>query len=513
MTGTPRNELNKIRNEMERDNKDLSQDDVEPSASLLRGGRLVAEVDEAALTFYERVKGMIWYLLYLLYSASFGMKNVVSNHPKREIHERIETNESNTFSSSGENKSEKEGASEGLESRENNTNSSSSNDKTKSGEYVLHRPPKKPGGGEVYENNTATTIPCGTASEQENSRKTITDILEKKEAPDIVQLEKKTYLHKKGTLPWSDYSGGHRMVTSNKDGMKNQVTTTAEKEDDADSTATVTTAAVTSVCESGWGDDSTEVLAETTTLNDQIYVFGKRRCVKPGRKWRTPTSQVCNEKEQSKLDTAENLQARTIKGIFMFGSAARTMTETETKGSLPALQEVPSYQEIVGNQVKTTKKPGRWSRIGNFRVETKKTQGSNHMGNTTEKRRKTVSTPRKINPYVLRNRELKIEEGKRAKRKVINWKRRQQQKLEQNTEVLDVSEFLRKKFIKETRNKMRRINTQEQISNNVVKKSIGTTYISEIEEWCRFCLEKRQQSSSAVMFARFRSNRRYKPGD
>ena len=60
---------------------------------------------------------------------------------------------------------------------------------------------------------------------------------------------------------------------------------------------------------------------------------------------------------------------------------------------------------------------------------------------------------------------------------------------------------------------MRRINTQEQISNNVVKKSIGTTYISEIEEWCIFCLEKHQQSSSAVMFARFRSNRRYKPGD
>ena len=52
---------------MERDNKELSQDDVEPSASLLRGGRLVAEVDEAALTFYERVKGMMRYLLYLLF--------------------------------------------------------------------------------------------------------------------------------------------------------------------------------------------------------------------------------------------------------------------------------------------------------------------------------------------------------------------------------------------------------------------------------------------------------------
>ena len=49
---------------MERDNKDPSQDDVESSVFLLRGGRLVAEVDEAARTLYERVKGMMWYLLY-----------------------------------------------------------------------------------------------------------------------------------------------------------------------------------------------------------------------------------------------------------------------------------------------------------------------------------------------------------------------------------------------------------------------------------------------------------------
>ena len=57
---------------MERDNKDPSQDDVESSVFLLRGGRLVAEVDEAGRTPYERVKGMMWYLLYFLYSASVG---------------------------------------------------------------------------------------------------------------------------------------------------------------------------------------------------------------------------------------------------------------------------------------------------------------------------------------------------------------------------------------------------------------------------------------------------------
>ena len=40
-------------------------------------------------------------------SALIGMKTVVSNSTNEEIHERIETNGSNKFSSSGENESEK----------------------------------------------------------------------------------------------------------------------------------------------------------------------------------------------------------------------------------------------------------------------------------------------------------------------------------------------------------------------------------------------------------------------
>ena len=74
--------------------------------------------------------------------------------------------------------------------------------------------------------------------------------------------------------------------------------------------------------------------------------------------------------------------------------------------------------------------------------------------------------------------------------------------------MLDVSEFLQKKVSKESRVKKRQSNTQKQISNKVVKKSIGTTCISEMEEFCIFCQKMRQQSSSAVMFARLRSNRR-----
>ena len=116
---------------------------------------------------------------------------------------------------------------------------------------------------------------------------------------------------------------------------RNQGTCTAEKEDNIDFTAIVTTAAFTSI-ESKWDNYITEGLAVKTTLNNQIYVVGKKRWVKPARKWRTPTSQVCKEEKQSKLDVTDNAQARTINGMFMFGSAARNVTET--KGSLPALQ-------------------------------------------------------------------------------------------------------------------------------------------------------------------------------
>ena len=38
---------------------------------------------------------------------------------------------------------------------------------------------------------------------------------------------------------------------------------------------------------------------------------------------KTPTSQVCKEEKQSKLETAGNVQARTFSGVFIFGSAAR----------------------------------------------------------------------------------------------------------------------------------------------------------------------------------------------
>ena len=46
------------------------------------------------------------------------------------------------------------------------------------------------------------------------------------------------------------------------------------------------------------------------------------------------------------------------------------------------------------------------------------------MGNTTKKRRGATLPPRKINPFELRDQELKMEEDKQAKRKFLDWKKK-----------------------------------------------------------------------------------------
>ena len=126
------------------------------------------------------------------------------------------------------------------------------------------------------------------------------------------------------------------------------------------------------------------------------------------------------EKKQFTLDTAGCIQARTIEGVFMFRSAAQKVTET--KSSLPTVQELPSHQEPVGNQVKTTKNPGGWSTFGKFKVSVKKTQKANSKSGTTGRRKNHKTKPRSTDPYKIRDQELKMEERKRALRRTLNWK-------------------------------------------------------------------------------------------
>ena len=80
-------------------------------------------------------------------------------------------------------------------------------DKTKSGEYALDRPPKKPRREEVDDINTATTITCDTSPDHDNSGNTITDMLGRMKVPNIVRMKMETNQDKKGPLPWDDLIG------------------------------------------------------------------------------------------------------------------------------------------------------------------------------------------------------------------------------------------------------------------------------------------------------------------
>ena len=141
------------------------------------------------------------------------------------------------------------------------------------------------------------------------------------------------------------------------------------------------------------------------------------------------------------------------------------------------------------------------------------TQGSDHKSNSTRKRKGSVPKPRKTNQYELRVKELATEMEVRAQKRIFCWKKRQQKKLQENTEVLDVSAFLQKRVQKDIRIRKRRTNTKKPTSNKAMKTTVGTTSASEVKDPSTFCIKKRQQTSSAVRFARLRSNRRYKPDD
>ena len=123
---------------IKRDKKEVAKDGVESTASQLQGGRLVGKVEKAARPWYERVKGT-------KYSASVDMGVEVSNSPddtKKSTSKSKQTKAINLASSKGQ---------EGSESW-------SSYDKTKSGEYMLSRLLKKPGGKEANEGDTTTTV-------------------------------------------------------------------------------------------------------------------------------------------------------------------------------------------------------------------------------------------------------------------------------------------------------------------------------------------------------------------
>ena len=66
------------------------------------------------------------------------------------------------------------------------------------------------------------------------------------------------------------------------------------------------------------------------------------------------------------------------------------------------------------------KKAGHWSRFGKFKVATKKTLRPDYRGTSTMGDNDAGPKPRKKTPYKLRDQELKTEESKLARRKILD---------------------------------------------------------------------------------------------
>ena len=159
-------------------------------------------------------------------------------------------------------------------------------------------------------------------------------------------------------------------------------------------------------------------------------------------------------------------------------------------GKLP-----PHHFTLYQGQTRRTQKSR--STTTKFKVRSKMMHGSDHKGNPTGKRRGTAPKPRKTDQYELRVKELETEMEMRAQRRNFCWKKRQQRqrKLQENTEVLDVSDFLQKRVQKDIRTGKTRTNTKKSTSNKAMKTPVGTTSTSEVKNLSTFCIEKRQQTT------------------
>ena len=254
------------------------------------------------------------------------------------------------------------------------------------------------------------------------------------------------------------------------------------------------------------------------------YIPRKRKMVKAAMKWKAAT---CPTTDEDELQGRSNEGPKTYKflvnpyqshhsgnkqqggSVFVFGETKAEITQEKQKPHSSSLnvgsrRNTPTKAEVT---------PERAVSKRNFQAQPTKSQGPRHMGHTIRKRHTTFPRPRKMSPYMMRDQELKREATKRIQRKIANWNRRQQQQLGRNTKVLEVREFPGKKITHRTKKKKRRIKKRKRDTTKVISRLTETIYTVEKDEPCILCLEKRQQSSLAVMFSRLRSNRRYKPGD
>ena len=246
----------------------------------------------------------------------------------------------------------------------------------------------------------------------------------------------------------------------------------------------------------------------------QDYSFARRRIVKPSRKWKTNT--IKTEQVRPLSDTRQNTPASktvntTNKGqtqapkLFRFGKVAEVTKKTGTPPR--SLQEFPRRQNCPHDRKNSR-------RVQKSKPTTTEIQeGPDNKSNPAVKRRGTAPKPRKTDQYEQRIRELKTVMEMRAQRRAVLWKERQQKKLQGNTEPLNVSALLQMKLQKNIKTRRRRTNTKRPSPKKSKKTPAFVASTPEANVPITPYIEKRQQTSSAVRFARFRSNRRYKPGD
>ena len=104
----------------------------------------------------------------------------------KDIHDKIGTNECNKFGKHGGDVSkEEEKASSGREDREVVKNSWSSKDKVESGEYMLSKPPEKPGRKEVDMVDITSSMSRVSATTFENITQTITNCSKIEKVPNV----------------------------------------------------------------------------------------------------------------------------------------------------------------------------------------------------------------------------------------------------------------------------------------------------------------------------------------
>ena len=185
------------------------------------------------------------------------------------------------------------------------------------------------------------------------------------------------------------------------DKEKNQVTTSAGKEDNTDSTVTKTTAVFTSVCESTWDDCITEGLcSRNNNIERSDLCLWKRRWIKPVRKWKTPTPQVCRKKHSSPtLGTVGHGQAQTINGVFVFGCAPKKATKTKSHWPYYKTYQVAKILSDTERKLPRNQDADQYLENSRY-VDSNKTQKTSATGDAVRKQREHSTKLRIADPYI-----------------------------------------------------------------------------------------------------------------